>query len=95
MNVIHPGHVLVGPDSDFPKLSRAQKKAARAEKKAAKKAKKARAKLLGSDYGQKMDLEDGLHHAHAEPQGTGPYAPVEQYHQGYQPYGARVARTDY
>ncbi|TVY31867.1 hypothetical protein LSUB1_G008679 [Lachnellula subtilissima] len=90
MNVIHPGHVLVGPDSDFPRLSRAQKKAAKAEKKA----KKAGAKLLGSDYGHEMDLEDGLHHGHAEPQGTGPYAPVEQYHQGYKPYGAHVARTD-
>ncbi|TVY14480.1 Protein RTA1 [Lachnellula arida] len=94
MNLIHPGHVLVGPDSDFPKVSRAQKKAAKAEKKA----RKARAKLLdpqGGEYGHETELEDGLHHGHAEPQGAGPYAPVEQYHQGYQPYGAHVARTDY
>lgn len=98
MNVIHPGHVLVGPDSDFPKLSRAQKKAAKAEKKAEKKARKAGAKLLdpqAGEYGHETELEDGLHHMHAEPQGTGPYAPVGQYHQGYQPYGAHVARTDY
>jgi hypothetical protein len=39
-NVWHPGKVLVGPDSEFPKLTRAQKRAAKAEKKAEKEQKK-------------------------------------------------------
>jgi hypothetical protein len=33
MNVVHPGRVLVGPESEFPRLSRKEKKAAKAEKK--------------------------------------------------------------
>lgn len=33
--VVHPGRTLVGPDSHFPKKTRAEKKAEKAEKKAA------------------------------------------------------------
>lgn len=36
--VVHPGMVLIGPESEFPKLSRKEKKALKKEKKAAKKA---------------------------------------------------------
>ncbi|KAJ9666578.1 hypothetical protein H2201_003237 [Coniosporium apollinis] len=36
--VVHPGMVLIGPESEFPKLSREEKKALKKEKKAAKKA---------------------------------------------------------
>lgn len=35
--IFHPGRFLVGPDSEFPKLSRAEKKQLKAERKAAKK----------------------------------------------------------
>ncbi|KAK7732986.1 hypothetical protein SLS57_000930 [Botryosphaeria dothidea] len=38
--VFHPGRSLVGPESEFPRLSRKEKKALKAERKAAKKAKK-------------------------------------------------------
>jgi hypothetical protein len=33
LNVVHPGTVLRGPESDFPRLSRKEKKAIRREKK--------------------------------------------------------------
>jgi hypothetical protein len=36
LSVTHPGMVLVGPDSEFPKLTRAEKKAAKAARKQAK-----------------------------------------------------------
>ncbi|KAF3921103.1 hypothetical protein AA313_de0208807 [Arthrobotrys entomopaga] len=39
-NVFHPGRYLVGPESEFPKLTRKEKKALKAEKKAAKAEKK-------------------------------------------------------
>ncbi|EWZ41528.1 RTA1 like protein-domain-containing protein [Fusarium oxysporum Fo47] len=46
LNIVHPGFVLRGPDSEFPKLSRKEKKALKQqkkmEKKQAKEAKKAR-----------------------------------------------------
>lgn len=46
LNIMHPGFVLRGPDSEFPKLSRKEKKAIKQqkkmEKKQAKEAKKAR-----------------------------------------------------
>ncbi|KAM0443006.1 hypothetical protein ACHAQK_004064, partial [Fusarium lateritium] len=46
LNIMHPGFVLRGPDSEFPKLSRKEKKALKQqkkqEKKQAKEAKKAR-----------------------------------------------------
>lgn len=38
--IFHPGRSLVGPESEFPRLSRKEKKAAKQEKKAAKKADK-------------------------------------------------------
>ena len=40
--VIHPGLGLKGPDSEFPKLTRKEKKAIKAAKKAEKKAEKQR-----------------------------------------------------
>jgi hypothetical protein len=47
--IFHPGRTLVGPDSEFPKLSRKEKKALKAAKKEAKKEEKAakRAVKLG------------------------------------------------
>ncbi|PYH91577.1 hypothetical protein BO71DRAFT_401275 [Aspergillus ellipticus CBS 707.79] len=54
LNIVHPGLVLVGPDSEFPRVSRQEKKqikkekkAAKAERKAAKK--EAKRKTQGSD----------------------------------------------
>lgn len=41
LNIFHPGRVLVGPDSEFPRLSRAEKKKLKQEKKAEKAARKA------------------------------------------------------
>ncbi|KAG8349897.1 hypothetical protein FVEN_g11940 [Fusarium venenatum] len=46
LNVMHPGFVLRGPESEFPKLSRKEKKALKEEKKQAKKARKAGAREL-------------------------------------------------
>ncbi|OJD31022.1 rta1 domain protein [Diplodia corticola] len=47
--VFHPGRSLVGPESEFPKMSRKEKKAAKRERKAEKKAMKASTKdSLGS-----------------------------------------------
>lgn len=40
LNIFHPGRVLVGPESEFPKLSRKQKKALKEEKKKEEKARK-------------------------------------------------------
>jgi len=37
LNVLHPGLVLRGPESDFPRISRKEKKALKREKKEAKK----------------------------------------------------------
>ncbi|KAL2216976.1 putative RTA1 domain protein [Thermoascus aurantiacus ATCC 26904] len=42
MSIFHPGRVLKGPDSEFPKLSRREKRKIKAAKKAAKKAEKKR-----------------------------------------------------
>lgn len=41
LNIMHPGFVLRGPESEFPKLSRKEKKALKEQKKQAKKARKA------------------------------------------------------
>ncbi|KAM0503202.1 hypothetical protein ACHAP8_003244 [Fusarium lateritium] len=46
LNLMHPGFVLRGPESEFPKLSRKEKKALKEEKKQAKKARKAGAREL-------------------------------------------------
>lgn len=40
LNIFHPGHVLRGPDSTFPKQTRAEKKELKARKKAIKMEKK-------------------------------------------------------
>lgn len=40
LNIIHPGLVLRGPESEFPRVSRADKKKAKAEKKVAKRERK-------------------------------------------------------
>jgi hypothetical protein len=96
MCFIHPGHSLVGPDSEFPKMSRKQKKAAKAAAKAEKRAKKDGVKLLdpeGGDYGHETELEEGLH---AGPQTSGQYAPVAVGgYQGYQPYGGNDVHNNY
>ncbi|KAJ7282298.1 RTA1 like protein-domain-containing protein [Mycena rebaudengoi] len=44
-NVWHPGKVLIGPDSEFPKRSRAQKRAEKAQKKEAKAQRKSDKKM--------------------------------------------------
>jgi hypothetical protein len=44
LNIIHPGRVLQGPDSEFPKVSRQEKKRIKQEKKEAKRAEKERKK---------------------------------------------------
>lgn len=41
LNIMHPGFVLRGPESEFPKLSRKERKALKEQKKQAKKARKA------------------------------------------------------
>ncbi|RJE27298.1 RTA1 domain-containing protein [Aspergillus sclerotialis] len=41
LNIFHPGRVLTGPESEFPRLSRAEKKKLKQEKKAEKAARKA------------------------------------------------------
>lgn len=46
LNLLHPGMVLRGPDSEFPKRTRAEKKAAKQQKKREKQEKKARKKAL-------------------------------------------------
>ena len=48
LNIMHPGRVLVGPGSEFPKLSRKEKKLLKAQNKAAKAEKKAAKKGKGS-----------------------------------------------
>ncbi|KAF2839778.1 hypothetical protein M501DRAFT_1050376 [Patellaria atrata CBS 101060] len=47
LTLMHPGLVLRGPDSEFPKLTRAQKKALKAENKAAKAERRARGENAG------------------------------------------------
>jgi len=96
MCFIHPGHSLVGPESEFPKVSRKQKKAAKAAAKAEKRAKKDGVKLLGpegGDYAHETELEEGLH---TGPQRSGQYAPMpEGGYQGYQPYGGSDVHNTY
>lgn len=62
MNVVHPGLVLQGPDSDFPRLTRQEKKAAKQQKKAEKaqrKAEKKARKQGGSGYEMYEGVTDG------------------------------------
>ncbi|EAW14620.1 RTA1 domain-containing protein [Aspergillus clavatus NRRL 1] len=51
LNIVHPGRVLRGPDSEFPRISRQEKKRLKQEKKTAKKAERA----------QKKDPKGGMH----------------------------------
>ncbi|EAU36409.1 conserved hypothetical protein [Aspergillus terreus NIH2624] len=53
LNLIHPGMVLRGPDSEFPRISRKEKKRLRREKKERKK----QAKLSGSDGSHGVGFE--------------------------------------
>ncbi|KAI9040333.1 alkaline D-peptidase [Aspergillus affinis] len=63
LNIIHPGRVLQGPDSEFPKLSRKEKKQRKRDKKEAKKALKelkTKAKLgNGVEFEQLRSQEEG------------------------------------
>jgi hypothetical protein len=45
LNIVNPGMVLRGSESEFPKLSRRQRKALKREKKEAKKQRKTRKKM--------------------------------------------------
>ena len=56
--IFHPGRYLVGPDSEFPRLSRKEKKAAKQEKKAAKQEKK-EARKHAKKYGRGTDDSEG------------------------------------
>ncbi|KAI9826787.1 MAG: hypothetical protein M1819_007258 [Sarea resinae] len=57
MNFTHPGRVLVGPESEFPRISRKEKKRLKAEKKADKVARKA-AKKSGRRHGGGGDWQN-------------------------------------
>jgi hypothetical protein len=63
MNVIHPGRTLVGPDAEFPKITRKERKEAkrrkREEKKAIKEQKKRNRKEGNEIGGQALDPTDG------------------------------------
>jgi hypothetical protein len=63
LNVMHPGYVLQGPDGDFPRLTRAEKKALKQEKKDAKRRKREekrdrKAGAKGHAAGEYMNTED-------------------------------------
>ena len=52
-NLVHPGRILIGPDSEFPKkvkLSKEEKRSLKAEKKAAKAEKKSNKENRRVDY---------------------------------------------
>lgn len=51
LNIFHPGRVLQGPDSEFPRLSRAEKKRIKREKKEMKAARKAERRAARSGRG--------------------------------------------
>lgn len=60
--VFHPGRSLVGPESEFPKMSRKEKKAAKKERKAAKKAmKQAKFDAPSTDGLQQPECEEEYH----------------------------------
>lgn len=68
LNIIHPGLVLRGPESEFPTVSRAEKKEAKRQKKEAKKqekeakksakAQKKMERKLGTNVWVEVDMED-------------------------------------
>lgn len=60
--VFHPGRSLVGPESEFPKMSRKEKKAAKKERKAAKKAmKQTKFEAQSTDGLQQPECEEEYH----------------------------------
>lgn len=87
--------MLIGPESEFPKLSRKQKKAAKAARKAEKKAAKNGVKLLDPEVGQYShgtELEEGLHIPQQTGQ-VGEYSPIAGHE--YQPYASHVGNSNY
>lgn len=56
LNIMHPGYILKGPDGEFPKLTRAEKKAIKEKKKQEKAERKAAKK--GGAMGKYMRTED-------------------------------------
>ena len=54
LNLAHPGRYLIGPDSEYPKKSRQQKKEEAREKKAAKKARKEAKRLAKLQRGENL-----------------------------------------
>ncbi|KAH1361219.1 hypothetical protein KXW65_005122 [Aspergillus fumigatus] len=61
LNVIHPGRVLQGPDSEFPRVSRKEKKRIKREKKEAKRAEKERKKSGKNEDGrfESLTIQEG------------------------------------
>ncbi|KAF7587594.1 hypothetical protein BBP40_007014 [Aspergillus hancockii] len=56
INIVHPGRILQGPDSEFPKVSRQEKKQLKQQKKAAK---KAELEVKKQARGKHDDVESG------------------------------------
>jgi hypothetical protein len=104
MCISHPGHFLKGPNSEFPKLSRKEKKAAKAAAKAAKKGSKDQAKLLdpeegyGGMGGSQVELEHGVGYGRAGAQ-TAEYTRVDAAPEAptprYEPYGGGYGQDEY
>lgn len=57
LSIMHPGRTLVGPDSELPKKSRAEKKAEKAKKKAEKASKK-KAKAVAKHPSASLSASD-------------------------------------
>ncbi|OGE52285.1 hypothetical protein PENARI_c010G11501 [Penicillium arizonense] len=58
LNIFHPGRILQGPDSSFPKKSRTEKKELKAQKKAIKMEKKMEKKRLKQNARSPIELEN-------------------------------------
>lgn len=56
LNIMHPGYILKGPDGEFPKVTRAEKKAIKQQKKEEKAQRKAAKN--GTSVGKYMRSED-------------------------------------
>ncbi|PYH82443.1 hypothetical protein BO82DRAFT_431678 [Aspergillus uvarum CBS 121591] len=61
LNVVHPGQVLMGEGSEFPRLSRREKKALRREKKERKREEKMRRKLGEGESFEELGVLEGGH----------------------------------
>lgn len=62
--VLHPGRYLIGPESEFPRLSRKEKKALKEEKKAQKQEKKeAKKRARAEQKAERSGSEDADYHA--------------------------------